>query len=76
VVTPAEMALQVRLHLRTRQTLAAYANELAPRTASSPVCRRLLEAARAMLPSRLRPLRKPGRTYATASEPRSLVHLE
>jgi hypothetical protein len=53
VVTPSELLLQVRLHLRTRQTLAAYAAELAPLAAAPgrEAARDLLHEAQRQLPA-------------------------
>jgi hypothetical protein len=52
-VTPAELLLQVRLHLRTRQTLAAYAAELTPlvEAPGREPARELLSEARRLLPA-------------------------
>lgn len=50
VVTPAELALLVRLHLRTRETLTAYADELEP-LAQGDEPEAAIRQARALLPA-------------------------
>jgi hypothetical protein len=51
VVTPHELLLQARLHLRTRETLTEYAASLRPRAEHSTHARRLLAQAAKLLPT-------------------------
>jgi len=51
VVTPHELLLLARLHLRTRETLTEYAASLRPRAARSPKARTLLAQAERLLPT-------------------------
>jgi len=50
VITPHELLLQARLHLRTKETLAEYAASLRPRAEHSPQARTLLAQAEKLLP--------------------------
>ena len=50
VVTPHELLLLAKLHLRTRETLTAYLDSLRPRAAHFPKARDLLADAEQRLP--------------------------
>jgi hypothetical protein len=51
LVTPHDLLLLARLHLRTRETLTEYAAALRPRARRSPEARALLTQAAPLLPS-------------------------